>query len=71
MGKKVDIEDLVGAHEIAKRLGLKNPHTIHVWRTRHKDFPKPIATLRTALIWDWLEVEAWAKKTTRLPKSSK
>ena len=71
MGKKVDIENLVGAHEIAKRLGLENPHTIHVWRTRHKDFPKPIATLRTALIWDWHEVEAWAKKTSRLPKSSK
>ena len=61
MGKKVDVENLVGAHEIAKRLDLKNPHTIHVWRTRHKDFPKPVAKLKTAMIWDWNEILTWMK----------
>lgn len=65
MGRKIDIGDLVGAHEIAKRLGLKTAHTVHVWRTRHEDFPKPIATLKTALIWDWRDIERWARKTGR------
>jgi len=63
VGKKVEVENLVGAHEIAKRLGLKNPHTIHVWRTRHKDFPKPVAKLKVALIWDWIEVKSWVERT--------
>ena len=65
MGRKVDVDNLVGAHEIAKRLKLKNPHTIHVWRSRHKDFPEPIATLKTALIWDWMDIERWVKETHR------
>ena len=64
MGKEVDVENLVGAHEIAKRLGLKNPHTIHVWRTRHKDFPKPVAKLKT-VIWDWDEISEWMRDTKR------
>jgi len=65
VGKKVDVENLVGAHEIAKRLGLKNPHTIHVWRTRHKDFPKPVAKLKTAMIWDWDEISEWMRDSKR------
>lgn len=65
VGKRVDVEYLVGAHEIAKRLGLKNPHTIHVWRTRHKDFPKPVAKLKTAMIGDWAEISAWISSTGR------
>ena len=53
VGKKVDPEDLVGAHEIAQRLGVARPQVVHEWRRRHADFPQPIATLKTALIWDW------------------
>jgi hypothetical protein len=68
MGRKVDVDNLVGAFEIAHRLGLANPHTVHVWRGRHKDFPVPVATLKTALIWDWREIETWAKKTSRISK---
>jgi predicted DNA-binding transcriptional regulator AlpA len=66
MGKRVDSENLVGAHEIAQRLGMRRPQVVHEWRRRHKDFPKPIATLKTALIWDWQEVKRWASKTSRL-----
>jgi len=65
VGKKVDVENLVGAQEIAKRLGLKNPHTVHVWRTRHPDFPEPIALLKIAMIWDWKDIAEWAKKSGR------
>jgi len=66
VGKKVDPEDLVGAHEIAQRLGVARPQVVHEWRRRHADFPQPIATLKTALIWDWRDVERWAEKTGRL-----
>ena len=64
--RKVAPEDLVGAHEIAQRLGVARPQVVHEWRRRHADFPEPIAALKTALIWNWSEVEAWAAKTGRL-----
>ena len=66
VGKKVDLIDLVGAHEIAQRLGVARPQVVHEWRRRHDDFPKPIATLKTALIWAWREVSVWANTTNRI-----
>ena len=65
MGKKIDVDDLVGAHEIAKRLGVARPQVVHEWRRRHASFPDPIATLKTALIWNWREIQKWAKATNR------
>lgn len=66
MGELVDPADLVGAHEIAERLDVSRPQVVHVWRKRYDDFPEPIATLRSALIWDWTEVKAWAQASGRL-----
>ena len=66
VGRKVDSVDLVGAHEIAQRLGVKRPQVVHEWRRRHADFPEPVATLKTALIWNWRDVERWANATGRL-----
>jgi predicted DNA-binding transcriptional regulator AlpA len=71
VGKKVDVDDLVGAHEIAQRLGVARPQVVHEWRRRHADFPEPIANLKTALIWDWREIEVWAVRTGRDANSSK
>lgn len=62
---------LVGAHEIAGRLGLSHAQSVHTIRKRHTDFPTPIATLKTALIWDWREVECWATDTSRIAGRSK
>jgi len=39
---------------------------VHEWRRRHADFPEPVATLKTALIWDWREVLRWAHSTSRI-----
>lgn len=68
MNRRVAVQDLVGAHEIAERLGVARPQVVHDWRRRHADFPQPIAQLKTALIWDWSEVEKWAKRTGRLSR---
>jgi hypothetical protein len=59
---------LVGATEIAERLGLALPQTVHLWRSRHPDFPAPIAALKMGLVWYWPDVENWAKKTGRLTR---
>ncbi len=66
MGRSVDVSDLVGVAEIAERLGLEEPRTVHSWRRRHPEFPEPVAKLKTALIWSWPDVEQWARSTGRL-----
>ena len=65
--RKVSVDDLVGAAEIAERLGLAQPQTVHSWRRRYADFPEPIAQLQTALIWAWPDVRRWAETTGRSP----
>jgi hypothetical protein len=67
MVRRIDVTQLVGATEIAERLGVKY-RVVHDWRRRHDDFPAPVAHLKTALIWAWPDVETWAKQTGRLPK---
>ena len=54
----------VGAAEIAKRLGVR-PQTVHAWRHR-KLMPEPRWTVSGQAAWDWVEVEAWAKRTGRI-----
>ena len=39
--------------------------TVRKWRKRNLGFPAPIAVLRGASVFDWREVEAWAKRTGR------
>ncbi len=66
MGRKIDVNHLVGATEIAEKLGWSHPQNVHTYRRRHPDFPEPVAKLKQALIWSWPDVEAWARKTGRL-----
>lgn len=60
------MDQLVGTAEIAERLGIGSPEVIHAWRRRHADFPAPVAHLKIGYIWNWREVERWAKATGRL-----
>ncbi len=60
------MDQLVGAAEIAERMGSTQPRTIHQWRRRYGDFPEPVARLRQALVWYWPDVEQWARRTGRL-----
>lgn len=60
------MDHLVGTVEIAARLGLKRPHLVHDWRKRYDDFPAPVAVISGVHVWNWPEVERWAKATGRL-----
>ncbi len=60
------MEHLVGTAEIAERLGMKRHQVVHDWRRRYPEFPKPVADLRRGPIWNWPDVEKWARKTGRL-----
>ncbi len=64
--RPVYADDLVGAAEIAERLSLAHPQTVHAWRSRYPEFPQPVAKLKQAMVWAWPDVEAWARATGRL-----
>jgi predicted DNA-binding transcriptional regulator AlpA len=62
----VNPNDIVGAKEIAERIGRSHTTIVHSWHRRLKHFPRPIAVISAGKLWDWKEIEAWAKKTKRL-----
>ena len=63
----VRVGDLVGAAEVAVRLGLKHPQSVSLLKRRHAEFPEPVMQLAKAFVWNWPDIEAWAKATGRLP----
>lgn len=57
----------VGSTAIAERLKVE-PGTVRTWASRRTDeFPEPHRVARDNL-WSWPEVEAWARRTGRLPE---
>jgi hypothetical protein len=61
MGRQVDVDDLVGSAEIARRLGAKLYNLINDWIRRYPDFPDPLATIGITKVWLWSEVFAWSQ----------
>jgi len=66
--------DLVGIPEIAERLRVAR-RTVITWRYTHKrhppkppwePFPEPRQFISARPVWDWPEIEQWAKTTGRL-----
>lgn len=67
MGRKVDVDDLVGTPEIADMLDVAYIETVNSWRRRYPDFPEPVVKLRRVTLWLRSDIEAWARSTGRLP----
>lgn len=65
MGRKLDVDLLVGTADIVARLGLGEQRTVHAWIRRYNDFPAPVVSRERVMLWYWPEVEAWAKQTGR------
>ena len=65
MGRKVDVNDLVVAAEIAERLGLAHTQSVHTLRRRDPNFPEPVVSLKRAHVWAWPDVAEWARSTGR------
>jgi len=53
--------DLVSVAEMAQRTG-RPVSTVQTWRRRYETFPSPLAALATGPVWDWDEVERWARR---------
>ena len=69
MGRKLDVDELVGAADIAARcvaLGLVSSprrQVVHNWAKQYGDFPTPVLVVSQVSIWYWPEVEAWLQAT--------
>ena len=64
MGRQVDINDLVDAHEVAQLLGLAQATSVHLYQRRYPDMPRPVLDRggRRARLWLRSEVLAWKKR---------
>lgn len=71
VARKVEVDQLVGASEISRRLGLRNSSHVHQIRQADPTFPPPLVQLSEgrsgAFVWYWPDVEWWAKRQGRLP----
>lgn len=61
MGKRVDLDDLIDAAEVAEILGLARANSVYVYQARYSDMPRPVLDRgpRQAKLWLRSEVEAW------------
>ena len=51
-------ENRVTVQMIADHYGVQ-PRTVHMWRYRHPDFPKPIGRFAHMPLFEWTAVQAW------------
>lgn len=58
------VADPVGLSDIADRLGVAKETPKH-WHAR-KLLPPPKWTVSGRPVWDWRDIEKWARKTGRL-----
>jgi hypothetical protein len=58
-----DQAELVSVSEMAIR-SRRPISTIQSWRRRHRDFPRPVASLAAGPVWTWPVVERWINDWT-------
>jgi predicted DNA-binding transcriptional regulator AlpA len=69
MGKKVDVDDLIDAREVAEMLGLSSPRAVAVYSSR--GLPEPIIDRgpNTAKLWLRQDIQRWQKDRTNSKSS--
>ena len=60
-GRKVDVDDLIDAHEAAQVVGLAQANSVHLYVRRYPSFPRPVAIVGKSRLRLWLrsEIQAW------------
>ncbi len=57
----VRVDDLVDAQQIADRLKLAQRSSVSNLVLRYEDFPDPLGMWGRTRLWDWNDVEVWAR----------
>jgi len=68
MGHRVDVDDLIDSHAVAKILGLAQFNTVSAYQRRYPSMPRPVVDMGRGRCKLWLrtEIASWARKTGRL-----
>ena len=61
MGRRVDLDDLIDAVEVARILGLAKTTSVYVYLARYPDMPRPVVDRGPyrAKLWLRSEIQAW------------
>lgn len=62
---RVELDDLLNAREVATVLGLAHREAVATYRRRYVDFPAPVLTKGTCVLWHRPDVEVWARDRGR------
>jgi predicted DNA-binding transcriptional regulator AlpA len=62
--RRVDLNDLVDAEDVARLLGLAHRNTVSNYQQRYPDMPRPVIAFANGrvLVWRRSEIEAWIKR---------
>ena len=61
MGRKIDVDDLVDAHGVARILGLAYRNTVSEYQVKYAHMPRPVLDLGRGRSRLWLrqDIERW------------
>ena len=67
MVPKVETDDLIGAAEVAKILGLAHHNSVTTYLHRYDDFPRPVVDLSESRIRLWLrpDIVSWRDRRSQ------
>ncbi len=67
MGRSVDIDDLIDAHDVAEILGLSHSNSVYGYLRRYPAMPRPVVDRgrNRARLWLRSEVEQWMRSRDR------
>jgi predicted DNA-binding transcriptional regulator AlpA len=63
VSRRVDLDDLIDATDVATILGLSRATSVYVYLSRYPDMPRPVVDRgpKRARLWLRTEVEAWER----------
>jgi predicted DNA-binding transcriptional regulator AlpA len=68
MGRQVDVDDLVDAHEVAILLGLAQPNSVYLYQRRHPEMPRPVVDRGPRRAKLWLQSEIIARNQSHVSR---
>jgi predicted DNA-binding transcriptional regulator AlpA len=73
LGRQVDTEDLIDAHEVAAILGLEQSNSVTTYLRRYPDMPRPVIEKGGGRVRLWVrrDMERWNNERPRRPRASR
>ena len=71
MPKRVALEELIDAHDVARILGLSQRNTVSQYQRRYPDMPRPVLDLGPGRPSLWLRphIERWHTRQVKLGRT--